>query len=222
LNKGWIKLHRTVLDNKIYVHDPTAWRVFVHLLLLVDKSSGTRDCGRHQLARDLEMKSTTVYQALLRLKKAKMVDIKSNNKYSTVSILKWHYFQGNGDTPNDNKMTTTRQQDDNKMTLNKKREVRIENKEYTNNSVEFFKSVSDGDSKYEGIIQYLVQEKKIPEKMARNEIAKFTSYWTEPNQSGTKERWQMEKTFEVQRRLTNWLSRVKMPQSKERVGKNYD
>jgi hypothetical protein len=215
-NKGWIKLHRTVLDNKIYVHDPTAWRVFNHLLLLVDKGTGKRDCGRFQLARDLELKPTTVYQALQRLKKAKMVDIKTNNKYSTISILKWHYFQGNGDTPNDNKMTTDRQQNDTKQ------EVRIKNKEITNNNVEFFKSVLDGDNKYENIVAYLVQEKKIPEKVARNEIAKFSSYWTEPNQSGSKVRWQMEKTFEVQRRLTNWLSRAKLPQQRERVGKNYD
>ncbi|MDA3814937.1 MAG: hypothetical protein PF549_01055 [Patescibacteria group bacterium] len=38
------------------------------------------------------------------------------------------------------------------------------------------------------------------------EIMKFISYWTERNKSGTKQRWEMEKTFEVKRRIGTWLS----------------
>jgi len=41
----------------------------------------------------------------------------------------------------------------------------------------------------------------------RKEVDKFISYWTEPNKSGTRVRWEMEKTFEVYRRLVTWLSR---------------
>jgi len=39
------------------------------------------------------------------------------------------------------------------------------------------------------------------------ELDKFIMYWTEPNQQGTKQRWQMEKTFDVPRRLVTWMSR---------------
>jgi len=39
------------------------------------------------------------------------------------------------------------------------------------------------------------------------EIKKFASYWTEPSRSGKKQRWEMEKTFEVKRRLATWFSR---------------
>ena len=39
------------------------------------------------------------------------------------------------------------------------------------------------------------------------EFKKFVLYWTEPNKGGTKERWELEKTFDVRRRLYNWLSR---------------
>lgn len=35
----------------------------------------------------------------------------------------------------------------------------------------------------------------------------FLLYWTEPNKSGTKARWETEKTFEVKRRFFLWLSR---------------
>jgi len=41
-----------------------------------------------------------------------------------------------------------------------------------------------------------------------NEFDKFILYWTEPNASGNKQRWQKETTFEVKRRLTTWLGRV--------------
>lgn len=32
----------------------------------------------------------------------------------------------------------------------------------------------------------------------------FVSYWTEPNKSGTKQRWELERTFDVTRRLATW------------------
>lgn len=47
-----------------------------------------------------------------------------------------------------------------------------------------------------------------PEQPVRTEITKFISYWTEPNKTGTKQRWQLEKTFEVGRRLTTWFGRI--------------
>lgn len=42
-----------------------------------------------------------------------------------------------------------------------------------------------------------------------HELKKFITYWTEPNGSGTKARWQLHKTFEVRRRLATWLSNKK-------------
>lgn len=43
----------------------------------------------------------------------------------------------------------------------------------------------------------------------REEIAKFRDYWTEFNSAGTKMRWQMEKTFEVKKRLKTWFRNVR-------------
>lgn len=39
------------------------------------------------------------------------------------------------------------------------------------------------------------------------ELEKFVDYWTEPTGDGKKQLWQTKKTFEVGRRLKNWLSR---------------
>lgn len=127
MNDGWIKLYRKTVDNEIFIHDPTAWHIFEYLILVADRKTGNRDIGRLQLSNILRIKSTTVYQALKRLKKCKMIDIKSNNKYSRIHICNFNNYQNGVDTSNDNRMTTNRQQDDNKMTLNKNKELRIKN-----------------------------------------------------------------------------------------------
>lgn len=52
------------------------------------------------------------------------------------------------------------------------------------------------------------EAKKIKEKL-RAEILKFKSYWTEKNSTGTKTRWQLEKTFEVKKRLSTWFGKAR-------------
>ena len=41
--------------------------------------------------------------------------------------------------------------------------------------------------------------------MTGKDMQEFVLYWTEPNKSGTKEKWEMEKTFDVRRRLIKWM-----------------
>lgn len=50
-----------------------------------------------------------------------------------------------------------------------------------------------------------------PAQVVRTEVAKFVSYWTEPNGTGKKQRWQMEPVFDIQRRFQTWFSRIKQP-----------
>lgn len=58
-------------------------------------------------------------------------------------------------------------------------------------------------------IEYLVQNEKCSREVAKKEIDAFVNYWTEPNPTGKKMRWQMQKTFDVKRRLTTWLNNAK-------------
>lgn len=46
-----------------------------------------------------------------------------------------------------------------------------------------------------------IEEAKLPD---HDEKQKFFNYWTEKNKSGTKERWELEKTFDVGRRFQTW------------------
>lgn len=52
----------------------------------------------------------------------------------------------------------------------------------------------------------LAKNTGVKEQVLKREIDKFCDYWTEPNKTGTKVRWELEKTFEVTRRLKTWLN----------------
>lgn len=49
------------------------------------------------------------------------------------------------------------------------------------------------------------------------EVQDFTKYWTELAQRGNKQRWQMQKTFEVSRRLGTWLRNSRNYQMKQTI-----
>ncbi len=48
-------------------------------------------------------------------------------------------------------------------------------------------------------------DKGIPKDVLWLEVQKFADYWTETNKAGTKQKWELEKTFEVNRRLLRWF-----------------
>lgn len=58
----------------------------------------------------------------------------------------------------------------------------------------------------EGVLR--ASHNRVPKEALQRELRKFISYWTEPNGTGTKQLWQMKPTFEVNRRLYNWLSKT--------------
>lgn len=60
-------------------------------------------------------------------------------------------------------------------------------------------------------------ERGIDQDWAEREIHKFVSYWTELNKSGTKQRWQQQPTFEVERRIRTWVEKsVEFNKTKQR------
>lgn len=68
---------------------------------------------------------------------------------------------------------------------------------------EFFESKTT-----ESVLTEFSEKLGVNSSILKPEFEKFIFYWTERNKSGTKQRWETEKTFEVKRRLATWLSRV--------------
>lgn len=70
-------------------------------------------------------------------------------------------------------------------------------------SEDFFNNIN---SEYRAkALQYLLK-KGLAEETIKSEMIKFISYWTELTGSGRKQRWETQKTFEVNRRLATWFS----------------
>ena len=52
----------------------------------------------------------------------------------------------------------------------------------------------------------IINELTITNNYVKDEVAKFIDYWTETNKSGTKMRFELEKTWDTSRRLKRWMN----------------
>lgn len=84
----------------------------------------------------------------------------------------------------------------------------------------FFNIVSEKSSEFDGLVSSIAASSRASPDAISRELTKFASYWTEPNATGKKLRWEKEPTFEVKRRLTTWFGNVKQfSGSKESISK---
>ena len=149
MNNGWIKIHRKIRDNCIY-KDSHLLHLFIHCLLkanhkintfLFNKQEITIErgqfvTGRLELAKELNMNSSLVYRKLKILENIGIVNIKTNNKFSIVTVLKYNTYQDvittseqQNEQQVNNKRTTSEQQ------VNTNKNNKKENNE--KNTVEF-------------------------------------------------------------------------------------
>lgn len=93
MSSGYIKLHRSLLDNVVFQNDPTAAYIFVTLLLLVDRRTGVYNGGRFKLADLTSTKPITCYKALKRLEEYMMVKLIGNARYTQIILINWEKYQ---------------------------------------------------------------------------------------------------------------------------------
>jgi DNA-binding Lrp family transcriptional regulator len=60
------------------------------------------------------------------------------------------------------------------------------------------------------VAQEICEATGAPKDAVIAELKKFIMYWTEPNKSGTKQKWQLQQTFDVKRRIYTWLARAQV------------
>lgn len=135
--EGWIKLHRKLLQSNIFGNEKYL-KVFIWCLLKATYRPHMQQVGRQQVALkkgqfvfgrkkaalELNMAPSTVWEYMKILKNDKVVNIKSNNKYSVVTVVNWEVYQNDDDKSDskyNNKSTTNQQQiDTNKNVKNDK------------------------------------------------------------------------------------------------------
>jgi len=127
MSDGWIKLHRKITDWEWY-DDPNTFRLFMHLLVTANHKpkkwrgvvipSGSKLTGLYSLSEQIGLSPQQIRTALKKLKSTNDITIKSTNKYSIISIVKWEKHQIHKQT--NNKQVTNQQQTNNKqVTTNK-------------------------------------------------------------------------------------------------------
>ena len=119
MNEGWFKTHRKIIENDDLMRNPNLLKLFIVLLSISDYKTGKWSGGRFQLAEFAKMKSSNTYKALKRLEKIKMVTLRSNTKFTTISISNWAKYQGDSNSNSNNKVTTSPKSSNNKVTLSK-------------------------------------------------------------------------------------------------------
>lgn len=124
--EGWIKLHRKLLENPIFLNSDLL-QLFIYCLLkanhearqiifngkLITIQRGQFITGREVLSKELKQKPTTTYKRLLLLENLEFLNIKSNNKFSLVTVVNYDLYQSNDEESNsksNNKITTKEQQ----------------------------------------------------------------------------------------------------------------
>lgn len=129
MTQGYIKLHRNLLDNPI-IQKPEYNSIWTCLLLMANHKdttfifnnkrqtlkAGQLITGRKALARKTKINESQVYKILKYLETEQQIELQSNNQFTTVTILNWQKYQGNGTTeyeeneqPSNSDVTTTQQ-----------------------------------------------------------------------------------------------------------------
>lgn len=155
--EGWIKLHRKLLSSKIFNNEKIL-KIWIWCLLKASSQEyetlvgmtniklerGQFVFGRKKAAEELKMNENTIYKYMKVLEKEQNINIKSNNKYSIVTIEKWGQYQFNEEISNiksNNKITTKEHKQEYKEYINNN--IYISNKEDApeNNYREYFESI---------------------------------------------------------------------------------
>lgn len=107
-NGGWIKLHRSLLDNPVILRDPECFSIWIFLLLKAAHKDGVKvaysgtQCtlaagqvvtSRKDLSEQLNIHESKVQRVLSRLQKEQMIEQQTSNRKRVISIVNWDKYQ---------------------------------------------------------------------------------------------------------------------------------
>lgn len=106
MGRGWIKLHRNMLDWEWY-EDVSTTRVFIHLLLTANHKDkkwkgevikrGSLVTSIRHLAEDTRLSTPTIQKCLKKLIKTGEIRKRSTNKYTIIEVVNYSKYQADDD-----------------------------------------------------------------------------------------------------------------------------
>lgn len=193
METGFIKLHRSFLKWE-WGDKPEMTHLFIHLLLTanyedknwrgIEIKRGQLLTSRRSLARKTGLSEQQIRTCFINLQNTHEITLKSTHHFTLISLTNYEKYQKinpQSNPQNTQKSTTTKE-------YKEVKNIYIDLKEF------FEKEIRIPMNEYTG----LLEEEKI----------KFLDYWKEKSPGGKKERWQMERVFDIKRRWKTWVSNV--------------
>jgi hypothetical protein len=201
--KGWISLHRKLLENPLLKTRQRFSRreAWIWLLLkanyeankfaigsdIYQLKAGQMITSQKKLCAIFKWGNSRLRTFLKLLENDGMIRFKPTNKLTLITICNYDSYQNNKYQPT-NKQKANEHQSDTNNNNNKKNKLNKEEREST-----FINLVC--------AIGLDITPNPHPDL-----IKDFTDYWTESNTNGSKMKFEMQKTFDVKRRLQRWIN----------------
>lgn len=174
---GWIKLHRK-LKNSLVFDNPDLLKVWIWCLLKathddyiqmiglqeVELEKGQFIFGRKVAANELKMSESKTYRLIKKLENIQNLNIKTNNKFSVITIENWGLYQSDdckGEQQSEQQMNNKRTTNEQQMNTNKNIK-NIKNNKNINNNI-YSESLIKKIMSYPGKKTKDVRDKKLPQ-----------------------------------------------------------
>lgn len=155
---GWIKLHRKITESPVFDNEKVL-KVFIYCLTkashknhkqlvgtkVVDLAPGQFIFGRQSWASTLKINESSIYRYMKLLEELDIINIKSNNKFSVVTIVNWATYQQE-DAKNEQQMNNKRTTNEQQMNTNKN--VKNEKNEKNKDIVAYLNQKADKEFKH--------------------------------------------------------------------------
>ncbi len=204
--KGYISLHRKIWDNPVLNHnkDFSPREAFIYMLTKANHKDadvvigvqlhkvkrGSLITSQAKLRKKFKWGNTKLRNFLKLLVNAEMIEVKTQTNLTHISICKYETYQDNQTT---NKLLATQVQTGSKSIAN------------TNNNVNNDNNVNNVYKRMDIFSDSVYDEGKRLN-IESSVIDDFIDYWSELNKSKSKMKWELQKTFEVKRRLKRWIN----------------
>lgn len=125
MERGYVKVYRSVDQNELLENDNTCFLVFMKLLLKANRVTGTYTTGRNKLAAMCNLNPNTLYSALKRLEASTIIQQQSSKTSTTITICNWWKYQQDGNSTSSHHQSTinTKQEKKKKENITIKRDV---------------------------------------------------------------------------------------------------
>ena len=203
MSKGWVSLYRKTLDNPILRTSKkfSTFEAWIWLLLNVNHKErkvvmgtsiykckkGMMITSQKKLCKLFGWGNSRLRTFLLLLQKDEMIVVKTNQKLTQISLLNYDTYQDSKPLATHKQTTTNSLPNTNNNVNNDNKEIR--ETKFNNKVKEFF------DEKYPSATDSVYED--------------FCNYWTESNMSGTKMKFEMQRTFDISRRVAKWIQNSK-------------